>query len=102
MSRGFQMASRRKFLQLAALAGAAATSPNTFVERAAAEDGPALSLAGKKIAVSATGTDHYWDLKAYQAQLDEVKRLGGEPIGLDAGRNDSKLVAQLQNLIAQK
>jgi ribose transport system substrate-binding protein len=61
-----------------------------------------LSLAGKKIAISATGTDHYWDLKAYQAQVDEVKRLGGQPLALDAGRDDKKLVAQLQTLIAQR
>ena len=78
-----------------------AASKLNFVSTASAE-GEKLSLAGKKIAISATGTDHFWDLKAYQAQIDEVKRLGGEPLALDAGRDDKKLVAQLQTLIAQK
>jgi ribose transport system substrate-binding protein len=81
-----------------ALAGAAKLD---LVPSAMAGD-ERLSLAGKKIAISATGTDHYWDLKAYQAQVDEVKRLGGEPLALDAGRDDKKLVAQLQTLIAQR
>lgn len=58
------------------------------------------SLAGKRIAISATRTDHYWDLKAYQAQVDEMKRLGGEPIALDPDRDDKKLVAQFQTPIA--
>jgi ribose transport system substrate-binding protein len=31
-----------------------------------------------------------------------VKALGGEPLALDAGRDDKKLVAQLQTLIAQR
>lgn len=96
------MASRRTFLQAAALAGAAAAAPRIFATPASAAGADAPSLAGKKIAISTVGTDHYWDLKAYQAQIDEVKRLGGEPIGLDAGRNDKQLVAQLQNLVAQK
>ena len=61
-----------------------------------------LSLKGKRIAISATGTDHYFDIKAFQGQIDEVKRLGGTPITLDAGRNDKNLVTQLQNVITQK
>nr|WP_082476436.1 sugar ABC transporter substrate-binding protein [Rhizobium sp. Leaf306] len=61
-----------------------------------------LSLAGKKIGISAVGTDHAWDLKAYQGIIDEVKSLGGEPIALDAKRNDQTQVSQLQTLIAQK
>ncbi|MGO7770763.1 hypothetical protein ACC736_38380, partial [Rhizobium ruizarguesonis] len=52
--------------------------------------------------ISATCTDHFFDLQAYNAQIEEVKRLGGEPIAVDAGRNDGKLVSQLQTLIAQK
>jgi len=93
---------RRGLLKAAIGAGAAlAASQVAFASAtAAAEDIP--SLAGKRIAISATGTDHYWDLKAYQAQIDEVKRLGGEPIGLDAGRDDKRLVGQLQTLVAQK
>jgi ribose transport system substrate-binding protein len=68
----------------------------------AADDASIPSLAGKTIAISATGTDHFFDLKAYQAQIEEVKRLGGTPIGLDAGRSDKALVSQLQTLVAQK
>ncbi|AIS50129.1 sugar ABC transporter [Burkholderia pseudomallei] len=61
-----------------------------------------LSLAGKRIGITAAGTDHYWDLQAYQGAVDEVKRLGGTPIALDAGRNDSRQIAQIQTLIAQQ
>jgi ribose transport system substrate-binding protein len=60
------------------------------------------SLQGKKVGITVIGTDHYWDLRAYQGQIDEVKRLGGTPIALDAGRNDSRQVTQIQTLIAQK
>jgi ribose transport system substrate-binding protein len=61
-----------------------------------------LSLAGKKIGITVIGTDHDWDLRAYQGQIDEVKRLGGTPIALDAGRNDQTQITQIQTLIAQK
>lgn len=67
-----------------------------------ADDSTVPSLAGKRIAISMTGTSHYFDIKAFQAQVDEVKRLGGTPITLDAGRNDKNLVNQLQTVITQK
>lgn len=60
------------------------------------------SLKGKRIGITVAGTDHYWDLKAYQGQIDEVKRLGGTPIALDGGRKDPQQIAQIQTLIAQK
>lgn len=69
---------------------------------AQADDSDVPSLAGKRIAISMTGTSHYFDIKAFQAQVDEVKRLGGTPITLDAGRNDKNLVNQLQTVITQK
>lgn len=70
---------------------------------ARAQDADAgLSLAGKKIGITAVGTDHDWDLKAYQGQIDEVKKLGGTPIALDAGRKDEQQISQIQTLIAQK
>ncbi|WP_122575207.1 sugar ABC transporter substrate-binding protein [Pseudomonas viridiflava] len=69
---------------------------------AQADDSDVPSLAGKRIAISMTGTSHYFDIKAFQAQVDEVKRLGGTPITLDAGRNDKSLVNQLQTVITQK
>ncbi|AGB74660.1 MULTISPECIES: sugar ABC transporter substrate-binding protein [Rhizobium] len=92
---------RRDILKLTAVAGTALAASTILSKTAAAAD-DALSLKGKRIAISATGTDHYFDLQAYNAQIDEVKRLGGTPIAVDAGRNDGKLVSQLQTLIAQK
>ncbi len=92
---------RRDLLKLSAVAGAALASAGLIGSRTAAAE-EELSLKGKRIAISATGTDHFFDLQAYNAQIEEVTRLGGEPIAVDAGRNDGKLVAQLQTLIAQK
>ncbi|MFT4191557.1 MAG: sugar ABC transporter substrate-binding protein [Comamonas sp.] len=92
---------RRRFL----LAGAALSLPLAGARAiaAGADAGASVpSLAGKRIAISATGTSHYFDIKAFQAQIDEVKRLGGTPITLDAGRNDKNLVTQLQNVVTQK
>jgi ribose transport system substrate-binding protein len=63
---------------------------------------PGMSLAGKRIGITAIGTDHYWDLRAYQGQIAEVKRLGGIPIAVDAGRKDAQQIAQIQTLIAQR
>lgn len=92
---------RREILKLAAVAGATFAGAGVLASApAAADDG--LSLKGKRVAISATGTDHYFDLQVYNAQIEEVKRLGGEPIAVDAGRNDGKLIAQLQTLVAQK
>lgn len=93
---------RRGLLRLGAATGAVAATAGTFLgaRPARAEDG--LSLAGKRIGISAVGTDHFFDLEAYNALIDEVKVLGGEPIAVDAGRNDGKLVSQFQTLIAQK
>src|SRR5271165_2112271 len=61
-----------------------------------------FSLKGKTIGITVIGTDHYWDLRCYQAQIDEVNRLGGTPIALDAGRDDNRQISQIQTLIAQK
>ncbi|MEP3279883.1 MAG: sugar ABC transporter substrate-binding protein [Stappiaceae bacterium] len=61
-----------------------------------------LSLKGKTIGVTVIGTDHHWDLQAYQGQVDELERLGAEVIALDAGRNDQTQINQIQTLIAQK
>ncbi len=92
---------RRDLLKLSAAAGVAVAGASLVGRKPvlAAEE---QSLKGKRIAISATGTDHFFDLQAYNAQIEEVKRLGGEPIAVDAGRNDGKLVSQLQTLIAQK
>lgn len=60
------------------------------------------SLKGKTIGISVVGTDHYWDLMAYQGQLHEVQRLGGKAIPLNANRKAQRQVSQLQTLIQQK
>lgn len=91
---------RRNLLKLAAVAAAAVGTQAVSGSQAFAEQ--ELSLKGKRIGISATGTDHFFDLQAYNAQIEEVKRLGGEPIAVDASRNDGKLVSQLQTLITQK
>ncbi|SEI19018.1 monosaccharide ABC transporter substrate-binding protein, CUT2 family [Rhizobium tibeticum] len=93
---------RREILKLAAVAGATFAGTGIFAAGQASAAGDGLSLKGKRVAISATGTDHYFDLQVYNAQIEEVKRLGGEPIAVDAGRNDGKLIAQLQTLVAQK
>ncbi|WDD92205.1 sugar ABC transporter substrate-binding protein [Burkholderia sp. FERM BP-3421] len=93
---------RRQFIALGAAALAAGLGrPGSARADAAAGTAPP-SLKGKRIGISAVGTDHYWDLKAYQGAIDEVRRLGGTPIALDAGRSDSRQIAQIQTLIAQK
>jgi ribose transport system substrate-binding protein len=82
-----------------AWAGDATPAPSPASET---EIDPKLSLKGKTIGITVIGTDHYWDLRSYQAQIDEVKRLGGTPIALDAGRDDNRQISQIQTLIAQK
>jgi ribose transport system substrate-binding protein len=82
--------------------GVAVLLGHAAVVHAAEGDDAVPSLAGKRIAVSMTGTSHYFDIKAFQAQVDEIKRLGGTPITLDAGRNDKNLVTQLQTVVTQK
>ncbi|SDP70891.1 sugar ABC transporter substrate-binding protein [Phyllobacterium sp. OV277] len=97
---------RRNLLKAGLAAGATLAVANAGLlgtsSGAAAAEEEIPSLKGKRIAISATGTDHHFDLTAYNAQIDEVKKLGGEPIAVDAQRNDTKLVSQLQTLIAQR
>ena len=84
------------------LLGLAITTGLTAIGFAGAQAQDVPSLKGKRIGITVIGTEHYWDLKAYQGQIDEVKRLGGTAIALDGGRNDSRQIAQIQTLIAQK
>ncbi|WP_323120335.1 sugar ABC transporter substrate-binding protein [Burkholderia alba] len=96
---------RRLLLSLLSAAALTAVCTGAALAQAVPATGSAkapLSLKGKRIGITVAGTDHYWDLKAYQGAVDEVKRLGGTPIALDAGRNDSRQIAQIQTLIAQK
>ena len=81
---------RRDLLKLSAAAGVVVAGASLIGQKPAFAADEELSLKGKRIAISATGTDHFFDLQAYNAQIDEVKRLGGTPIAVDAGRNDGK------------
>ncbi len=66
-------------------------------------DGVAVpSLKGKTIGVAVLGTDHEFDLLAYQGQIDRIKELGGEYIALDGERNDTKHISDIESLILQK
>lgn len=89
------MTSGLRIFAAAALTSAALFAPIT----GQAEE---LSLEGKVIGVTVIGTDHHWDLMAYRGQIDEIERLGGEAIALDAGRNDQTQISQIQTLIAQR
>jgi len=70
------------------------------VGTAFAQDVP--SLEGKTIGITAIGTDHHWDIQAYQGAIEAVEALGGEVIALDAQRNDQTQVSQIQTLISQR
>lgn len=55
--------SRSRFIWL----GAALLLGHAALSQAAEGDDAVPSLAGKRIAVSMTGTSHYFDIKAFQA-----------------------------------
>lgn len=74
------MPSTRSSLSRFVWLGAALLLGQASLAQAAEGDDAVPSLAGKRIAVSMTGTSHYFDIKAFQAQVDEIKRLGGTPI----------------------
>lgn len=63
---------------------------------------PVPSLEGKTIGVAVLGTDHEFDLLAYQAQIDRIEELGGTVIALDGERNDTKHISDIENLILQE
>lgn len=60
------------------------------------------SLEGYTIGVAVLGTDHEFDLHAYQGQIDRIKELGGEAVAVDGERNDQKHIADIENMITQK
>lgn len=63
---------------------------------------PVPSLEGKTIGVAVLGTDHEFDLLAYQGQIDRITELGGKYIALDGERNDTKHISDIESLILQK
>lgn len=83
-------------------AGTASGSGPASGPAAGAAEPDVPSLAGKKVGISIVGTDHYWDRNAYESAQAEVKRLGGTPIAVQAGRQGSQQITDLENLVAQK
>jgi ABC-type sugar transport system substrate-binding protein len=80
-------------LAIAGASAAADATPSPSPGATAGSDSDSkLPLKGKTIGITVIGTDHYWDLRCYQAQIDEVKRLGGTSIALDAGRDDNRQI----------
>jgi ribose transport system substrate-binding protein len=67
--------SRRNFFKATAAMLTVAVGVAAWGNAALAQDSgdEKLSLAGKRIGISAVGTDHHWDLMAYQGIIDEVK-----------------------------
>jgi ribose transport system substrate-binding protein len=61
-----------------ALAGAASASA----------DDANLTLKGKKIGVAVVGTQHFWDREAFNGAVETVKKLGGEVLPVDGGRDN--------------
>jgi len=61
-----------------------------------------LSLEGKTIGVAVIGTDHYWDRSAFNGLTSQLEELGADVVTVDAGRDDQKHVAGLENLLAQQ
>ena len=61
-----------------------------------------LSLDGKTIGVAVIGTDHYWDRAAFNGLTGQLEELGATVVSVDAGRDDQKHVAGLENLLAQQ
>jgi ribose transport system substrate-binding protein len=103
MGRIFLLLGFNTLLAIAGASPAADATPSPSPGVAAGSDADSkLPLKGKTIGITVIGTDHYWDLRCYQAQIDEVKRLGGTSIALDAGRDDNRQISQIQTLIAQK
>lgn len=71
-----------------------------FNSALAAEE--ALSLKGKTIGVAVVGTQHFWDREAYKGATDEIKKLGGEVIGVDGGRDNQVHANNHDILLARK
>jgi len=63
---------------------------------------PVPSLEGYTIGVAVLGTDHDFDLKAYQGQIDRIEELGGTYIAVDGQRDDQKHISDIENLIIQE
>lgn len=61
-----------------------------------------LSLKGRRVALCVAGTSHYYNIKTFNAQIAEVKRLGGIPVMYDAGYVDKNISENLERLLDDK
>jgi ribose transport system substrate-binding protein len=73
---------------LAAKAVAFASVAAFVAVSAASADDETLTLKGKKIGVAVVGTQHFWDREAFNGAVDTVKKLGGEVLPTDGGRDN--------------
>lgn len=74
----------------AVCAAALGIAAATVVVSSASADDAALTLKGKRIGVAVVGTQHFWDREAFQGAVDTVKKLGGEVLPTDGGRDNQK------------
>ena len=92
------------FASLALVASATVTPvlAQDDVEQVGEVNTEGLSLDGKTVGVAVIGTDHYWDRSAFNNLVEQLEELGAEVVTVDAGRDDQKHVAGLENLLAQE
>lgn len=84
MSRKSLLHSASLMAKAAALAGVALFAA---VSAASADDAN-LTLKGKRIGVAVVGTQHFWDREAFNGAVETVKKLGGEVLPTDGGRDN--------------
>ena len=70
--------------KVAVLAGVAVLAA---VSAASADDAN-LTLKGKKVGIAVVGTQHFWDREAFNGAVETVKKLGGEVLPTDGGRDN--------------
>ena len=64
--------------------------------------GEELSLKGKTIGVTVSGTSRHWEFMAFRGQIETLERLGGRVIALDAHNDDRTHVTHIRELIAKR
>jgi ribose transport system substrate-binding protein len=84
MSRKSLLHSASLMAKAAALVGVALFAA---VSAASADDAN-LTLKGKRIGVAVVGTQHFWDREAFNGAVETVKKLGGEVLPTDGGRDN--------------
>lgn len=66
--------------------------------------GKVVTKDGRKpvVGVSVIGTEHNWDINAYNGFIDRAKELGVEVLGFDGERKPEKQLADVKTLISRK